>query len=471
VPAPATRDQADAYRFGLRRLEAALVRGDPVPLHEQIRSQRRAALVGVVLGLLGLCGAAVFAAVSPQPDWTRQTVVVGAGSGAMYAVAHGPDRLVPVANLPAARLVLAALRAGGSTAADPAASTPVPVPDTLLDRAPRTPAAAVPGALAVRPDGPPVPPSWAVCDTVTGDGTLVATTVIGGAPPLAPSPADAGMLLDADGSTWLVTAGRRHRVDADDGRLTAALGITGRVPRAVTPALLSLLPEGPPLVNPAVPGRGRGAPDGLPGRIGDVLVARPPGGAPQHYVVLAGGVQEVPAVLAELLAAASGAREPRPVGAAELAGATVVDELPVVGWPESAPRLTEAAEAPALCWTWAAGGDPNGAVWTGAAPPLAALPPVELAQADGPGDRIDVVAVGPGGAVRGTGPGRDPNAGALWLVSGSGVAHGVADEATAAALGITAAAPAPEAVLRLLPAGKPLDLAAAGQVVDVLPTP
>jgi type VII secretion protein EccB len=471
VPAPATRDQADAYRFGLRRLEAALVRGDPVPLHEQIRSQRRAALVGVVFGLLGLCGAAVFAAVSPQPDWRRQAVVVGAGSGAMYAVAHGPDRLVPVANLPAARLVLAALRAGGSTSADPAAATPVPVPDTLLDGAPRTPAAAVPGALAVRPDGPPVPPSWAVCDAVTTDGALVGTTVIGGAPLLARSPPEDGVLLDADGSTWLVTSGRRHRVAAADGRLAAVLGITGRVPRAVTPALLSLLPEGPPLVNPAVPGRGRRAPDGLPGRIGDVLVARPPGGAPQHYVVLAGGVQEVPAVLAELLGAASGAREPRPVGAAELAGATVVDELPVAGWPDVAPRLTEATEAPVLCWTWAAGGDANGAVWTGGVPPLAGPAPVELAQADGPGDRVDAVAVGPGGAVRGTGPGREPNAGPLWLVSGSGVAHAVADDATAAALGVTAAEPAPDGVLRLLPTGPTLDLAAAGTVVDVLPTP
>jgi len=471
VPAPATRDQADAYRFGLRRLEAALVRGDPVPLHEQIRSQRRAALAGVVLGLLGLCGAAVLAAVSPRPDWTGQAVVVGAGSGAMYAVAKDPDRLVPVANLPAARLVLAALRTGGSTDVDPAGATPVAVPDALLDGAPRTPAAAVPGALAVRPDGPPVPPSWAVCDSVTADGALVGTTVIGGAPPLAPSPTEAGALLDADGTTWLVTAGRRHRVDAEDGRLAAVLGITGRAPRAVTPAVLSLLPEGPPLVNPAVPGRGRRAPDGLPGRIGDVLVARPPGGAPQHYVVLAGGVQEVPAVLAELLVAASGAREPLPVGAAELADAAVVDELPVAGWPEAVPRLTEAAEAPVICWTWAAGGDPVGAVWSGATLPVAGPAPVRLAQADGAGDRLDAVAVGPGGAVRGTGPGRDPAAGPLWLVSGSGVAHAVADEATAAALGITAAEPAPDAVLRLLPTGPPLDLAAAGQVVDVPPAP
>jgi peptidoglycan/LPS O-acetylase OafA/YrhL len=111
VPAPATRDQADAYRFGLRRLEAALVRGDPVPLHEQIRSQRRAALAGVVLGLLGLCGAAVFAAISPKPDWTRQAVVVGAGSGAMYAVAHGPDQ-PSMARWPCARTGRRCRRAG-----------------------------------------------------------------------------------------------------------------------------------------------------------------------------------------------------------------------------------------------------------------------------------------------------------------------------------------------------------------------
>jgi hypothetical protein len=56
-------------------------------------------------------------------------------------------------------------------------------------------------------------------------------------------------------------------------------------------------------------------------------------------------------------------------------------------------------------------------------------------------------------------------------VSGSGVAHGVADEDTAAALGVAAAEPAPEAALRLLPTGPTLDLAAASQVVDVLPSP
>ena len=74
------------------------------------------------------------------------------------------------------------------------------------------------------------------------------------------------------------------------------------------------------------------------------------------------------------------------------------------------------------------------------------------------------MAVGAGGAVRATGPGRAAGAGPLWLVSAAGVGYGVADEPTAAALGIVPAAvqPAPEAALRLLPSGQPLDLADAG---------
>lgn len=52
--APATRDQVDAHRFGVRRMEAALVRADPVPRHEQIRSQHRAVFAGVLVGLLAL---------------------------------------------------------------------------------------------------------------------------------------------------------------------------------------------------------------------------------------------------------------------------------------------------------------------------------------------------------------------------------------------------------------------------------
>ncbi len=461
--APATRDQADAYRFGLRRLEAALVRGDPVPLHEQVRTQRRAAFAGVLLGLLGLCGAAAYAYVVPRPDWRHEDVVTGATSGATYVVAHDPDRLVPVADLPAARLVLAALGR-----AQPGSARAVAVPDDELAAAPRTPTAAVPGAVAVTPQAT-IAPSWAVCDRVGADGGLVATTVVGGAAPTAPAPAGTGVLLSGpDDTEWLVVAGQRHRVDTGDGALLAAFRLTGRLPRAADPALLSLVPEGTPLATPVVRDRGAPAPGALPGRIGDVLVDGT-GDASRFFVVLAGGLQEVPRSMAQLLAVAAG-RAPRSVGAAVLGAATFVATLRTDGWPDGPVRVAEPPDAPVACWTWtpeqAAGG-----AWFGAAEPVpAGVVPVALAQADGPGPRVDAVAVGAGGAVRATGPGRAPGAGPLWLVSASGVGYGVADDATATALGVVAAEPAPDAVLRLLPSAPGLDVAAARHTVDVLPT-
>ena len=463
--APVTRDQADFYRFGMRRLEAALVRGDPVPLHEQIRSQRRASFAGIVLGLLGLCGVAVYALVVPSPNWTDRSVVVGSTSGAMYAVAHGPDRLVPVANLPAARLVLTALRA-----LDAAAATPVLVPDATLDAAPRTPTAAVPGAVGVRTEAAPSG-DWAVCDQVADDGRVVGTTVIAGAVLGAPAPPGDGLLLAGpDDTTWMVTAGARHRVDAGDGRLRAAFRLTDQLPRTASADLVSLLPEGPALATPQVPGRGDPAPAGLPGGVGDVLVHRPADGAPRFFVVLRGGLQEVPGVVAELLRVAAGEREAAAVGADVVGSATYVDDLPVAGWPTGSPRMREPTDAPVACWTWTPGGPPSGGVWLGSALPLApGTTPVALARADGGGERLDAVAVGPGGAVRAAAAGRASGTGPLWLLSGSGVGYGVADDATAAALGITGTASAPEAALRLLPTGPALDLAQAGRVVDVLP--
>jgi ESX secretion system ATPase EccB len=463
--APATRDQADAYRFGLRRMEAALVRGDPVPLHEQIRSQRRAALAGLVLGLLGLCGAAVWAVLEPSPDWRHESVVVGATSGAMYAVAHDPDRLVPVADLPAARLVLAALRTDRSGAA-----TATVVPDETLSTAPRTPAAAVPGAVAVTPEST-IRASWAVCDSVDPEGGLVGTTVIGDAAPRPPvDAADAVLLAGPGDTTWLVTGGVRHRVDDGDGAVRAVFRLAGRLPRAATGALVSVLPEGPPLATPVVPDRGDPAPPGLPGRVGDVLAAGV-GDGQQYFAVLDGGLQEVPRAVADLLVVASVARELRPVGADVLGAATFVDTLPVAGWPEGPIRVVEPDQEPVTCWTWDPD-RPEGGVWFGRELPLdAGASPVTLAQADGTGQKVDAVAVGVGGAVRATGPGRAAGVGPLWLVSAVGVGYGVADGPTAEALGVVTGAvqPAPEAALRLLPSGRPFDLADAGRAVDATP--
>lgn len=461
--APATRDQADAYRFGLRRMEAALVRGDPVPLHEQIRAQRRAALGGVVLGLLGLVVAGVIGKLAPRPNWAEHEIVVGSSTGTMYAVARQPDRLVPVANLAAARLVVAAL--GGR---DAAGAEPVAVPDDALATAPRTPPAATPGAPDVQPSAPGVAPRWAVCDSVTAEGSLAGTTVVG-AGEFAGGTDAAVLLAGPDGATWLVTAGRRHRVDTADGAVLAAFRLARLVPRAASTALVSTLPEGAPLATPQVDGRGTPAPGAMPGVVGDLVVTRPVSGPPQHFVVLRTGLQEVPAAVAELLRVAGGS-EPAPIAPDVLASAPAARELPVDGWPEAPALVVEPPDGSVACWSWQAGGPPEGGVWVGPELPIpAGRVPVQLAGADGPGPRLDTAAVGAGGPVRATAPGRPPGAGPLWLLAPGGVAYGVADAASAAALGVGPAEPAPEAALRLLPTGAVLDVAAAGQVVEVPP--
>jgi len=491
---PATRDQVDAYRFGLRRLEAALVRGDPVLLHERGRSQRRAVTAGALLGLLALAATAAVALVSPRTQWTRQAVVVGAESGAMYVVAHGPDRLVPVANLVAARLVLGALQGGGVAAGD--AAVPVTVPDEALARAPRTAAAAVAGAEAVRPDAAGIPPHWAVCDEVTVGGSgrarIAGTTVVAGGASAAAAPEGAGVLLAVpDGATWLVVDGRRHRVDTADPVVLATLGLAGAVPRPASAALASAVPEGVRLERPMIPGLGDPGPPGLRERVGDVLVVRPAGGEPRHHLVLSEGIQEVPAALAQVLhaersavvgsTAAAGAPRPasagpREVDAGQVADVTVVERLAVRGWPDAAPRLIDVADAPGLCWAWsgAPGAAPEGTVTAGRSVALPeAARTVALAQADGAGPRLDAVVFGPGGGgpVRSVGIGGPAGTGVVHLISDTGVAYGVARGDTARVLGIGDAPPAPEPAVRLLPCGPAIDAASADELVDVPEAP
>ncbi|WP_103381836.1 type VII secretion protein EccB [Pseudonocardia dioxanivorans] len=440
---PATRDQADAYRFGLRRMEAALVRGDTVLQHEQLRSQRRAAFAGVVLALLALGGVALHAAIAPAPDWTRQHLVVTREGGTLYAVAHGPDRLIPVTGTAAGRLVLAAL---GDTAA--ATAVPVTVDDDDLAGAPRTPIAEAPAAVGVRPEGPGPVGAWAVCDRVTPDGSeLTGTTVVAGG---AAAPGDpAAVLVRGGGATYAIVDGVRYGIDLDDAPLLAGLGADAGTVRPISPGLLSVVPDGGRLATPSLP-RGR-PPTGVDALVGDVVSTV----EERSYVVLPTGLREVPPLLAKVLAARSG----RPVGtvAPTTVAALRVSTPPLGEWP--APPARWAERSPVVCRTWT----PNGArVGVGDALPVpSGAVTVDLAQRDGPGPRTDAVVLGEGagGPVRtGTGPA---------LVSTTGVVHHVADDATAAALGLGAAEPAPDAVLALLPTGATLDLGATDRVVDV----
>lgn len=417
---PATRDQADAHRYGLRRLEAALVRADPVPLHEQLRSQRRATLVGAVLAVLSLVAVAVYAAFAPRPDWSRESIVVGTPSGAVFAVLRDPERLVPVVDAVAARLVLAA---AGQPPGEPRL-----VPDEVLSTAARTPAAAVAGATGVRPA--PLPGGWGVCDGPDGVVVLAGSATGGG------EPVRALWARTPGGDTVAVVDGVRHPVG--DESVRTALGLGARAPVTVAAAVLSTLPEGPAFALPEVAG-GAG-PAAVPGRPGDVLSTTGVDGRVRLYAVLPGGVQEVPATVAEVLRVRGGTG-PREVAPAVVAEAPQRSVLPVAAWPGAAP-------------TWEEPVGPVCATWSGRWGLSAGEPPVAAGAA-----RVDGVLVAGAGAVRSTSP---TGGGTVWLVSAAGVAYGVADAATAAALGLPPALPeVPESLLRLLPRGGTVDLAQA----------
>ncbi|MEV1291209.1 type VII secretion protein EccB [Pseudonocardia sp. NPDC049635] len=451
--APATtRDQVDAYRFGLRRMEAALVRADPVPLHEQLRSQRRAVFAGLLVGLLGLGVTAVLARHDPAPDWRAQALVRGERSGVLYAVTPDPPRLVPVPDAVGGRLVLAAL---GRT--DGAAAVPVAVPDDALATAPRTPPATVPPSIGAPLDGLAVPPAWAVCDSAAGTGTTGApggtgpgiTSVLAGSLGAVPDAAPHTALLTVDGgATYLVHGGRRHRLDVEDRAVLDGLGLLGAEARRVGDGLLSAIPEGPPLRLPEDPG--------------EVVVDRPQGGPAGYHLRTGDGLAPIPVTLADAVLSRTGQGSPAELPPGGVAGA-VGRSLPGVdAWPTARVDVTAAA---VLCRTWR---DGRGGLYLGDRLPVGdGSVPVELTGADGPGPRLDRVVLprtgpGPLRAVPAGGAG-----GTRWLLASSGAVYGIADDPTAAALGAAAPGAAPAELVRLLPKAGSLDLATARDTTDV----
>jgi hypothetical protein len=503
---PVTRMQLDAYRFSQRRLESALARRDPVLLHEELRGQRRVVLAGLALAMLALVGVYGYAKVANKPAWERQSIIAAKQSGRMFVVIHKPDRLVPVSNMVAARLVLAAAARSAGRSAPSGALEPTVLDDAVLDRAPRTPAVAVAGADGVRlPAGDaPVPVgAWAVCDVPLAGGEpagesataggvprgagesasarpdgrpTLQTLVVVGAVSSPPLPDDQGLLVQSpDQELYLISRGRRYRLDSPYA-LQRAYDLVDVRARKVSAAVLTAIPEGPPLATPLVQDAGAPAPGGLPGAVGDILRAAGPGGE-RYYLVLGDGVAEVSRPVANLIR--TGGRTDR---APALVPTEQVNAVPRVSVPELdafpsvLPKVPGAGpgaapDGSALCWEWGPDGR-GGTVSLPARPPVpAGRTLTRLAQADGPGPGLDAVSV-PTGVPMVV---RAASGGGLWLVSDTGVGYRVAggvgaDNETASALGIQpdVPAPAPDQALRLLPAGPDLDLQSATRTVDVV---
>jgi type VII secretion protein EccB len=454
----ATTGQVGAARFSARRMTSALVRRDPAPTVDPLRSHTRATIAGALLAALGLGVAAVIGAVHRPADWRAATIVVGERSGALAVVTRAdPPALIGVPNLASARLAAAAV-AGAPTPVDP-----VEIDDDVLAAAPRARPVGIVDAPVLPPPDLPGPAVWSVCDTTDPAADRArprtTTTVLAGArPPGRPlAPGEGLVVVDRAGQNWLVLGGTRARLDVARPAVVEALGLGGLLPRPASSGFLAALPEAPPITPPVIPRRGAPVPADLAGeRAGGIVRLVGAGSTDTYLLVLTDGVEVVPELLARLIRlddpALAGVPIPT-VSPAQVANTPISRAIDVGAFPDPAPVPLPPDRAPTACADRTAGSAPGAGVTVAADP----LPPgVTLRQADGSGDRVDrAVLPGTGVAVR-------QEDGALVVVGATGSVHGVPDAATAEALGLgRALAPAPQAVIGLLPTGPPLSVEAA----------
>lgn len=458
---PTTRLQVSGYRFLVRRMEHALVRRDVRMLGDPMRSQTRAMVVGGIVTTIGLAACLVLALIRPQDKIADNKIVVGKDSGAMFVVIG--DTVHPVLNLASARLI------SGESA------KPAIVKEAELGKKPRGPLVGIPGAPSALPfDSDADGRAWTVCDSIASDGSSsITTSVLIGDPELGDRSADLApgdaLLLRAGNVTYLVYDGKRARIDPADRAVVAALALDGATPRPVSPGLLNAIPEVDEIAPPTIEGAG-----GVPNypfpvaKVGAVVQsARSEGN--QYYVVLRDGLQAIGSATKDLIryTDSQGMADIEKIAPDKITAAPQVASLDVASFPDAARGIADIGETPVTCLSWqpiTSSEDEASAaeitVLTGRGLPMsddARL--VDLAQADGSGDKADAVYVRPGAGafVQTTGIAADSQRrDSKFYVADTGVRYGIVDDDAAKALGFTRPESAPWPIVALLAPGPAL---------------
>lgn len=237
VGLPATQLRASAHRYLQRRVERALLHGDPRPAQEPLAA-RRALGVGCLLAIVVAMGCALLAFVRPEPTMGAAPLLMSRRSGALYV--RVDDVVHPVLNLASARLITAA------------GDDPRPVRDSDLHRTRRGPLLGIPGAPQALDPVLSAVEAWSVCDSRDESGP-VTTAVIGADqsnPDIRTIALEQALLVSSEssGTTYLLHGGRRTAVRPEE----LALATAGRNPRRVSGLLLNAIPESPAA---ALPGR------------------------------------------------------------------------------------------------------------------------------------------------------------------------------------------------------------------------
>lgn len=483
-----TRAQVNGYRFLIRRMEHALIRADSRMIHDPMRGQMRALLVGLVVGVLITGASGVLAFFKPTPNLGDAQILLSKSNGALF-VRIG-DRVHPTLNLASARLIVGK--------GDP----PKEVDDKFLNQLPLGPTVGIIGAPSRIHAGDDLgTSSWTVCDTTQTPklaeptGVMsVETTVLANNPRLddgirAAAPEEMILTLFRD-TMFLIYRGVRAPIDISNPTLVGALHLKGSPVRDVSPGLLNAFPLVNPIVPVSIPGAGEETNFLGPGYPVGSIVKTSDSRGQQLYVVLREGVQPISAATADIIrysgsvpVAAQGWRDASPALVSQV---PVVHSLPVDHYPAASPRIVDPEAEPVVCMAWQRANSATESTTRLLVGHRLPLPPqaepVRLATADGSGPGLDSVYLKPGTGEYIQATGVDPNSramGQLFYVSDLGLRHQIKDLSSAAALGVTGVKDdngknetpqrAPWPVVSLLPPGPELSPEAALIAHDGMP--
>lgn len=474
-------EQVSGWRFLRHRLSVAVARHSARLVHDPSRNATASLLVGAVIAVAatGICF--VIAFFKPVGRVNNEVILADRASGALYVDVGGV--MYPALNLASARLI-----AGK-------ADSPKMVPMSEIQKHPIGPKVGIAGApndLAIRS---PKRVGWGLCDRLSGTGSQIVPkiTVMSGATELGDwahqvsSPQ--AVLMSYGGDVYLVTGGRRSKIDLADKPVTLALGIqVGTVtPSPMSRAMYESLIPTAPLRVPEIPAPG--GPVGyssamLPLVSGSVIRAASVSGERTYFVALPAGVQSVPETVAVMVTNAnvSGQAKVWETDAATIAALPQAIGFEVGMYPQARVELLDKDDEPVTCVMWSKGaGEPQATVTTVSGRRL----PISLEEES----RVIPLVTGPAhGAADQVYIGRDsanfiqvtgvepnsPRKESLWWVDDSGVRFGIETQGdnetrTRDSLGATGdAVPAPWAVIRWLPAGPTLSHSAAMTQHDVL---
>jgi type VII secretion protein EccB len=452
------RDQAQAYAFVNRRLSSALIAAEPDAAEQPMRRLGRSGIAGLMVAALAIAAVTVIGYLLPgnADAWRAAGVlVVEKETSTRYLFADGV--LHPVLNFTSARLAL------GS--ANPTVRA---VSARSLSGVPRGLPIGIPGAPDDLPPGRSlVTGPWDACSQPTRDpsGTLRATTVLSGGPttPGTRLPADGAALVAApDGTQYLLWHDTRLRLAGP--RVRAALGYDAVAALPVGAAVLSTIPEGPPLQPIQVAGTGQPGPQigGVTGVLGRVYLTD----AGDYYVLTAAGPRPVTPLQAQIQLTAPDYPASLPAPQRIPTGTAVTGSTVDGGLPASAPHPQQLGpESDAVCATYA-----SGAVTVSTRPAqVGSGPATEPVDPTG-GPLADRVTLPPGtAALVSAQPGPGLAAGTGYLVTDLGVKYPLGESGTAATLGYSGVTPVPlpAPFVQLLRTGPRLDRADAVRTIPL----